>query len=49
LRKTYVYLFWYIEKQAARWDWPVAQEPFEVGVKDTQKAALFVGLAATLV
>jgi hypothetical protein len=41
LRKTYVYLFWYIEKQAARWDWPVAQEPFEVGVKDTQKAALF--------
>ena len=24
-RKTYIYPFWHIEKQAARWDWPVAQ------------------------
>lgn len=41
LRKTYVYPFWHIEKQAARWDWPVAQEPFESVGQDAQKAANF--------
>jgi len=28
MRKTYLYPFWHIEKEAARWEWPVAQEAF---------------------
>ncbi|WP_296429682.1 hypothetical protein [Yoonia sp.] len=41
MRKTYVYPFWHIEKQAARWDWPVAQEPFNPAAKDIPAAANF--------
>lgn len=41
LRKTYLYPFWHIEKQAARWDWPVALDPFEAAGTDPQKAANF--------
>ena len=40
-RKTYVYPFWHIEKQAARWDWPVAQEPYVALADDAPKAANF--------
>ncbi len=41
LRKTYLYPFWHIEKQAARWDWPVAQNPFVAVAKDAEIAANF--------
>lgn len=41
LRQTYITPFWHIEKQAERWDWPVAQTPFDPAVVDPQKAANF--------
>ena len=41
MRMTYLYPFWHIEKQAARWEWPVAQDPFEAAAIDPQKAPNF--------
>ena len=43
-RKTYIYPFWRIEKQAKRWDWPVAQELFETRKADPRKAKKFYRL-----
>lgn len=40
-RKTYIYPFWHIEREAARWDWPVAKEPFDASAVDERKAANF--------
>ncbi len=40
-RKTYIYPFWRIEKEAERWDWPVAQDAFDSRAVDTRKAANF--------
>lgn len=40
-RKTYIYPFWHIEKEAARWDWPVAQMAFDPQGIDARKAANF--------
>lgn len=40
-RKTYLYPFWHIEKGAARWDWPVAQDTFDPQSIDHRKAANF--------
>jgi len=40
-RKTYIYPFWHIEKEAARWDWPVAKDPFDAKAVDARKAANF--------
>ncbi|WP_108813868.1 capsular polysaccharide export protein, LipB/KpsS family [Loktanella sp. Alg231-35] len=40
-RKTYLYPFWHIEQQAARWDWPVAQEHFDPAAVPAIKAANF--------
>lgn len=41
IRKTYIYPFWHIEKQAERWDWPVAQAAFNPDMVDGTKAANF--------
>ena len=41
MRKTYLYPFWRIEKEAARWNWPVAQAGFVPNPDDSQKAANF--------
>ncbi|MEL7181148.1 MAG: hypothetical protein AAFN63_15060, partial [Pseudomonadota bacterium] len=43
-RKTYIYPFWHIEKDAKRWDWPVAQEVFEPRKADARKAKNFYRL-----
>ena len=40
-RKTYTFPFWHIEKQAARWNWPVAQAQFDPVAQDPRKAANF--------
>ena len=40
-RKTYLYPFWHIEKQAARWDWPVAQDRFDASAVPAAKAVNF--------
>lgn len=40
-RKTYIYPFWHIEKEAARWDWPVAKDTFDPQTVDPRKAANF--------
>jgi hypothetical protein len=40
-RKTYIYPFWHIEKQAKRWEWPIAQEVFDPTRKDPKKADNF--------
>lgn len=40
-RKTYIFPFWHIEKQAERWDWPVAHEAFHPNAKDPRKSANF--------
>lgn len=40
-RKTYIYPFWHIEKQAERWAWPVAEEDFDPTCVDARKAANF--------
>jgi hypothetical protein len=40
-RKTYIYPFWHIEKQAERWEWPVAKEEFHANMKDPMKSANF--------
>ena len=40
-RKTYVFPFWHIEKQASRWEWPVAQEVFDPWAQDAPKSANF--------
>ena len=40
-RKTYLYPFWHIEKEAARWDWPVAKDTFDPLSVDPRKAANF--------
>ena len=40
-RKTYVFPFWHIEKQAERWKWPVAQTVFDASVVDARKAKNF--------
>jgi hypothetical protein len=40
-RKTYVFPFWHIEKDAARWGWPVAQEAFDPQRIDARKATNF--------
>jgi len=40
-RKTYITPFWHIEKQAARWDWPVARATFDASAVDSWKAANF--------
>ena len=41
MRKTYVYPFWHIEKQAQRWEWPVAQAAFDPHAVDPRKASNF--------
>jgi hypothetical protein len=41
IRKTYLYPFWHIEKQAERWDWPVAKASFDPATVDPRKAANF--------
>ena len=41
MRKTYLYPFWHIEKEAARWDWPVAQETFAWSPDKAQVASNF--------
>ncbi|EBA14120.1 capsular polysaccharide export protein, LipB/KpsS family [Roseobacter sp. CCS2] len=43
-RKTYIYPFWHIEKQAERWDWPVAQDTFDPFRIDARKATNFARL-----
>lgn len=40
-RKTYIYPFWHIEKQAKRWKWPVAKEVFDPTNKNQRKADNF--------
>ena len=40
-RKTYLYPFWHIEKEAERWDWPVAKATFDPDAVDPRKAANF--------
>lgn len=40
-RRTYIYPFWHIEKQAKRWEWPVAQASFDAAVQDPIKSANF--------
>ena len=40
-RKTYIYPFWHIEKEAERWNWPVAKEAFDPAQVDARKAANF--------
>jgi len=40
-RRTYIYPFWHIEKQAERWNWPIAQEAFDPQRADARKAANF--------
>lgn len=40
-RKTYIYPFWHIEKEAERWEWPVAKERFDPAAVDPRKAANF--------
>ncbi|PJI85884.1 capsular polysaccharide biosynthesis protein [Yoonia maricola] len=40
-RKTYIYPFWHIEKEAERWNWPVAQDVFDRRKVDARKAANF--------
>ncbi len=40
-RKTYIYPFWHIEKEAERWAWPVAQDAFDPKSADARKAANF--------
>lgn len=40
-RRTYIYPFWHIEKEAERWDWPVAKEAFDPDAVDPRKAANF--------
>ena len=41
IRKTYLYPFWHIEKQAARWEWPIAKTVFEPLAQDQAEAANF--------
>lgn len=41
IRKTYLYPFWHIEKQAARWEWPVAKTSFAPFPQDQAEAANF--------
>ncbi|MEJ8562267.1 hypothetical protein QTO30_14225 [Yoonia sp. GPGPB17] len=43
-RKTYIYPFWHIEKEAARWNWPVAQDVFDPKKVDARKAKNFYRL-----
>ena len=40
-RKTYLYPFWHIEKQAERWQWPVAKVSFDPLSVDPRKASNF--------
>ncbi len=40
-RKTYIYPFWHIEKQAERWNWPVALDRFQPASVDLRKALNF--------
>lgn len=40
-RKTYLYPFWHIEKEAERWEWPVAKTAFDPGAVDPRKASNF--------
>ncbi|WP_090208640.1 capsular polysaccharide export protein, LipB/KpsS family [Yoonia litorea] len=40
-RKTYLYPFWHIEKEAARWEWPVAKSAFDPNEIDPRKASNF--------
>ena len=40
-RKTYIYPFWHIEKQAKRWEWPVAQETFDPSLQSSTKSTGF--------
>ncbi|MFN3663018.1 hypothetical protein [Yoonia sp.] len=41
MRKTYLFPFWHIEKQAERWEWPVARSIFDPATVDDSKAANF--------
>ena len=41
MRKTYIYPFWHIERQAERWEWPVAKAVFDPNVVDPRKASNF--------
>lgn len=43
-RKTYIYPFWRVEKQAERWDWPVAKATFDASQVNQRKAANFYRL-----
>ena len=40
-RRTYIYPFWHIEKQAKRWEWPVANASFDAAAQDPVKAGNF--------
>ena len=40
-RKTYLYPFWHIEKEAERWEWPVAKTAFDPHSVDPRKASNF--------
>ena len=40
-RRTYIYPFWHIEKQAKRWLWPVAQLSFDASTVDPRPARNF--------
>ena len=41
MRKTYIFPFWHIEKQAERWDWPVAHSGFDPAGIDRAKSRTF--------
>ncbi len=43
-RKTYIFPFWHIEKEAERWNWPVARESFDPTRIDPRKAKNFYRL-----
>lgn len=40
-RRTYLYPFWHIEKEAERWEWPVAKAAFDPDIVDARKASNF--------
>ncbi len=40
-RLTYIFPFWHIEKQAERWEWPVAKAVFDPHAVDPRKASNF--------
>lgn len=41
MRRTYLYPFWRIEKEANRWEWPVAQAGFDPATESAMKSEKF--------